>query len=154
MSVPRVIEDFLKNSGCAYSVFSHAAAYTAQEETAAAHVPGREWAKTVVCFAGDEPILAVLPAVYAVDVERLRELAGARTLRLAHEEEFTALYPDSEVGAMPPLGPLYGQRVLVDTSLTQNPEIVFHAGTHADAVRMRYEDFERMVHPQTGQIAR
>ena len=35
---------------------------------------------------------------------------------------------------MPPFGPLYDQRVYVDTSLVDEPEIVFNAGTHADAI--------------------
>jgi len=34
-------------------------------------------------------------------------------------------------------GPLYGQDVYMDDSLLADPEIVFHAGTHADAMRMR-----------------
>ncbi len=141
MSVPQSIADFLTGEGVPYSTLTHPVAYTAQEETAAAHIPGREWAKTVVCFAGDEPLLAVLPAPYAVDLKQLRQVAAVKTLRLAREDELEALYPDSEPGAMPPLGPLYGQRVIVETSLAANPEIVFNAGTHADAIRMRYTDF-------------
>lgn len=104
MSVPQSIADFLTREGVPYSTLTHPVAYTAQEETAAAHVPGREWAKTVVCFAGDEPLLAVLPALYAVDLKQLRQVAAVKTLRLAREDELEALYPDSEPGAMPPLG--------------------------------------------------
>ncbi len=154
MSVPQSIADFLTREGVPYSTLTHPVAYTAQEETAAAHIPGREWAKTVVCFAGDEPLLAVLPAPYAVDLKQLRQVAAVKTLRLAREDELEALYPDSEPGAMPPLGPLYGQRVIVETSLAANPEIVFNAGTHADAIRMRYTDFDHLVHPKVGQFAR
>ena len=154
MSVPQSIADFLTREGVPYSTLTHPVAYTAQEETAAAHIPGREWAKTVVCFAGDEPLLAVLPAPYAVDLKQLRQVAAVKTLRLAREDELEALYPDSEPGAMPPLGPLYGQRVIVETSLAANPEVVFNAGTHADAIRMRYTDFDQLVHPKVGQFAR
>ena len=154
MSVPQPITDFLMREGARYSTLAHPVAYTAQEESAAAHVPGRDWAKTVVCFAGHEPVLAVLPAPSAVDLEQLRQVVAAETLRLAREEELGALYPESEPGAMPPLGPLYGQRVVVETSLAANTEIVFNAGTHADAIRMRYKDFEHLVHPDVGQFAR
>ncbi len=42
---------------------------------------------------------------------------------------------------MPPLGPLYGQRVFVDQTLARDLEVVFNAGTHVDAVRMRYDAF-------------
>ncbi len=154
MAVPESIADFLKQQGVEYSTLAHPVAYTAQEETAAAHVPGREWAKAVTCFIGDEPILAVLAAPYAVDLEQLRHVAAAQTIRLAREEELGPLYPESKPGAMPPLGPLYGQRVFVDSQLTGNAEIVFSAGTHVDAIRMRYQDFEKLVHPKVGQFAR
>jgi Ala-tRNA(Pro) deacylase len=113
-------------------------------------VPGREWAKTVVCLADGVPVLAVLPATYHVDPARLERLAGAAKVRLATEQELAPLYKDCEPGAMPPFGCLYGQRVFVDRSLVNDPEIVFNAGTHVDAVRMRYDDFARLTNPVVG----
>ena len=102
--------------------------------------------------ADGQPVLAVLPAHFSVDVERLRALVGAAALRLANESELTPLYPDCELGAMPPLGPLYGQRVFADKSLAQDPEIVFNAGTHTDAIRMAFDDFVRLVNPVIGEF--
>lgn len=154
MAIPSSIEQFLKSRGVAYTTLEHPVAYTAQEEAAVAHVPGREWAKTVVCLADSQPILAVLPAHYAVDLVRLRALAGAKSLRLASEPEIAPLYRDCETGAMPPLGPLYGHRVFVDTAITKDPEIVFNAGTHADAIRMGYEAFAALVRPIVGEFGR
>jgi Ala-tRNA(Pro) deacylase len=141
MAIPVPIRDFLHDRHVNFRVVTHPTAYTAQEEAAVTHVPGREWAKTVVCFADTEPILAVLPAHYSVDFERLRTVSGAARLRLATETEMVALYPGCEAGAMPPLGPLYGQRVFVDASLADDQEVVFNAGTHVDALRMRYDAF-------------
>ncbi len=141
MAIPVPIREFLSARQIDFRVVTHATAYTAQEEAAVTHTPGREWAKTVVCFADDEAILAVLPAHYTVDFERLRKAAGASRLRLATEPEMVGLYPGCEAGAMPPLGPLYGQRVFVDESLGGDVEVVFNAGTHVDAVRMRYDSF-------------
>ena len=136
-----------------YSVVSHRPAYTAQEEAAAAHVPGRQWAKTVACVADGRPMLVVVPASSVVDFDRLREIAGAREIRLASEREFERLYPDCEVGAMPPLGPLYGQPVFLDRTLAWG-DIVFDAGSHSDAIRMNYDDFARAVRPQVGDFGR
>ncbi len=151
MPIPSSIAQFLE--GRPYSVVSHRTAFTAQEEAAAAHVRGREWAKTVVCFADEEPILAVLPAHYHVDLERLRKLAGAATIRMAMERELSALYPSVETGAVPPLGPLYGQRVYVDRVIAEDTEVVFHAGNHVDAVRMRYSDLADLARPTVGDFA-
>jgi Ala-tRNA(Pro) deacylase len=151
--IPAAIAQYLNQNHAQYSMLSHPTAYTAQQEAAAAHVPGHEWAKTVVCFADDEPILAVVPAPFAVDLNKLRQTTRARSVRLAKESEVAALYQDCEVGAMPPLGPLYHQRVLVDKRLTADPEVSFNAGSHHDAIRMRYREFERLVHPIVAEFA-
>jgi Ala-tRNA(Pro) deacylase len=55
---------------------------------------------------------------------------------------------------MPPLGPLYTQAVFVDRTLAAETQIVFNAGTHGDAVAMRYEDFAKIVQPIVGWFAR
>src|SRR5262245_48451319 len=114
MPIPRSIEHFLGDQHVPYSVIHHRLAYTAQEGAAAAHVPGRQWAKTVACVADDRSILAVVSAPSLIDFDRLCEVAGAREIRLASEREFERLYPDCETGAMPPLGPMFRQRVFVD----------------------------------------
>src|SRR5438128_11332509 len=117
MAIAASIGDFLKRERVPYRTIAHRVAYTAQEEAAVAHVPGRRWAKTVVCMADDQPIQVVVAADMIVDLERLRELTRARVVRLGTEDEMATLYPECEPGAMPPFGPLYGQRVYVDTTL-------------------------------------
>jgi Ala-tRNA(Pro) deacylase len=136
-----------------YSVLHHRPAYTAQEEAAITHVPGRQWAKSVAFVADDRHILVVVPASSFVDVDRLRTVSGAREIRLASEREFERMYPDCEMGAMPPLGPLYGQPVFVDRSLARCEEIVFNAGSHSDAIKVKYEDFIRVVQPTVGDFS-
>ncbi len=149
--IPSSIANFLRSKP--HTVLTHRTAFTAQEEAAATHVPGINWAKTVVCFADGQPVLAVLPAHYRVDVTRLGRLAGAADVRLAEEAEIKALYPDCEPGAMPPLGPLFGQRVFIDVTIASDTEVVFHAGTHPDAVRRRYSDLEALTRPTIGEFA-
>jgi Ala-tRNA(Pro) deacylase len=145
--VPASISRYLEQHGVKFSIVEHSVAYTAQHEAAAAHVPGREWAKAVVCMVDDQPTLAVLPADYLVDFNRLREACAAKTVRLATEADLRPLYSDCEVGAMPPFGPLYQQPVVVDRTLTSDPEIAFNGGSHRDAIRMRYRDFAELVKP-------
>jgi Ala-tRNA(Pro) deacylase len=154
MAIATSIGDFLAREHIPYRTISHPVAYTAQQEAAVAHVPGRRWAKTVVCMADEQPIQVVVPADMIVDLERLRDLTEARTVRLGTEDEITALYPECERGAMPPFGPLYGQRVYVDALLAGEPEIVFNAGTHADAISMDYRDFAEIIKPVVGTLAR
>lgn len=147
MAIPTSISEFLNRHHAHYVVLTHPAAYTAQEEAAAARVPGHEWAKVVVCVADERPLLAVLPAPAKVDFKRLRNVTHMQSLRLAHEDEFKGMYTDCEIGAMPPLGPLYGQDVVVDETLAADDEIVFEAGSHHESIRMPYSEFHRLVRP-------
>ena len=121
---------------------------------AVSHIPGRSWAKTIVCFADAEAILAVVPAHFTIDLERLRDLAGATALRLAQVHEVAELYPDCEEGAMPPFGELYLQRVFVEDIFVGDPEMVFNAGTHTDSIRMHYGDFADLARPVVGRFSR
>jgi Ala-tRNA(Pro) deacylase len=153
MSGTSIIHEFLREAHVRYTVVPHPPAFTAQGEAAATHVPGRDWAKVVVCMVDDRPIEAVVPAPLMVDFDRLLELAGGKTIRLAEEDELRQLFPGCDAGAMPPLGPLYGQEVFVDVSLAAEPEIVFSAGTHVDAIAMRWAAFARTVRPIVGRLS-
>ena len=147
------IHQFLREAHVPYTVVPHSPAYTAQEEAAATHVPGRDWAKVVVCVIDGEPVQAVLPATLIVDLDRFLELAGGRAIRLAQEDELPLLFPGCEPGAVPPFGPLYGQSIFVDVRLASEPEIVFNAGTYTEAIAMRWADFSRALRPIVGNFS-
>jgi Ala-tRNA(Pro) deacylase len=126
----------------------HPTALTAEQVAEAEHVPGSIVAKTVVVKADNKFVMAVLPASAKVDLPALRETLRANELRLAKEAEFYGLFPDSELGAMPPFGNLYGLPVYADESLARDRAILFSAGTHRDAIRMSYRDFTRLAEPK------
>ena len=88
------------------------------------------------------------------DKEQLRLLANATSLRLAREEEIAALHPECEVGAMPPFGAAYGHGVFVDRCLVGEPELVFNAGTHTEALCMHYGDVAELARPVVGAFTR
>jgi Ala-tRNA(Pro) deacylase len=73
--------------------------------------------------------------------------------RLATEAEFKTAFPDCDVGAMPPFGNLYNLELYSDTSLTKDEEIVFQAGSHVEAIRMKYKDWERLARPKVADFA-
>lgn len=47
---------------------------------------------------------------------------------------------------------LYGVDVYVDQSLTEDEAIVFQAGIHVGASKLRYEDFSNRVHPKVAEF--
>jgi Ala-tRNA(Pro) deacylase len=147
------LKRYLDENRAGYEHHVHRAAYTAQQVAAEEHVPGRMLAKTVILNTGDGFAMAVLPAPLRVDLNALRAALDKPEARLATEAEFASLFPDSETGAMPPFGNLYGMPVYADEALTRDQEIVFNAGTHRDTIHMRYDDFARLVQPQVLHLA-
>ncbi len=150
----KALKEFLDRHQVKYTTINHSTAYTAQEIAAAAHVPGRELAKTVVVKLDGKMALAVLPASQRIDFALLKELAGAQKVELASEQEFKELFPECEVGAMPPFGNLYGMEVYAARSLSEDEEIAFNAGSHTQLIRLAYKDFARLVEPKIGDFAR
>jgi Ala-tRNA(Pro) deacylase len=104
-------------------------------------------AKTVIVKIDGQMAMAVLPASRQIDFGLLKDALGAKSVELASEAEFQGLFPDSELGAMPPFGNLYGLPVYVAESLTEDQEIAFNAGSHSVLFQMAYADFARLVRP-------
>jgi Ala-tRNA(Pro) deacylase len=146
------MKSLLDRENIQYRVIPHPPAFTAQEIAHAAHVRGRELAKTVIVKVENWMAMVVLPASKKISVEDLENVVGT-SVRLAREHEFAALFPDCEPGAMPPFGNVYGLDVYVDPSLAEDEEIAFNGGNHRELVRMRYVDFERLVRPRVVAIA-
>lgn len=153
MYISERLKKLLEDSGTEYQVIEHDLAFTALEEAAATHVPGRNWAKTVVVLVAGRPALVTLPATRRVDAEKLRLVTGSDEVELATEEEFQTLFPDCELGAMPPFGNLYGQDTFVDESLREDEFIAFHAGDHRTAVEISYDAFEALAAPIPGDFS-
>lgn len=147
------IEDFLVQEKIPYTKRHHPEAFTAQEIAAKAHVPGGQLAKAVVIKAGEKYVMAVCPAEHRVDMETLSKLVGSEAT-LANEGEMEGLFAETELGAEPPFGKLYGLETYIDTSLSENDEIVFQAGTHKDTIRISYADYEKACGGTVASFAR
>ena len=143
----RKLKAFLNENDIRYVTISHSTAYTAQEIAASAHIPGKELAKTVMIKVNGTMAMAVLPASYQVDFDLLKTATGAEAVELATEEEFQNLFPECELGAMPPFGNLYGMDVFMAASLAEDEEIAFNAGSHTELIRMAFPDYVRLVEP-------
>lgn len=142
------IKRYLDDQGVDYLVIAHPPVYTAQETALSAYYPGWEVAKTVVVRIDGETAMVAVPACCKVDFDILREITGAQNIELTAEDELEILFPDCEIGAMPPLGNLYGMKVYVSRTLADQETIIFNAGNHSELIEMRYKDFERIVHPR------
>jgi len=145
--------EFLEKSQICYAHTRHSVAFTAMEVAFAEHIAPHKIAKTVVYTGAQGYGLAILPANYLIDLEDLGGFLNDPTIRLASERELGELFPDCELGAMPPLGNLFHLPVLVDTSVAEQEFIAFNGGTHRDVLHMSYGDFARLVDPAIAKFA-
>jgi len=148
------LQSYLDSHKIPYQVVNHSIAYTAREAADSLHIPASIFAKVVVIKAEGRYLMAVLPSTWKVDLKRLEEVLECPYVRLATEDELAILFPDCEIGSMPPFGNLYGTPVYVDATLAQDEEIVFDAGSHVGAIKMRYKDFADLVRPQVAEFHR
>jgi Ala-tRNA(Pro) deacylase len=152
MSVLNRLKEYLDGKKVGYQVLTHGTTYNAKELAQALHIAGKDLAKVVMLKAGERFVMAVLPATWKVDLHRFRDLFQTHEVRLATEDELRGLFPDCELGAMPPFGNLYGLEVYADQSLAEDEEIVFSAGTYSEAVKLRYRDFADLVKPKVAEF--
>jgi len=143
----------LQLRGIPFEELHHPEAFTAQEVAQREHFSGHRVAKVVVVIADGKPLELILPASRRVDMARLQALLGVRDVRLATEAEMEQMFTDCEVGAVPPLRHASGVDVLMDESLRVEGDILFQAGTHADAVRLNFQDWYAMVNPRVGSFS-
>jgi len=149
----RKLKEFLDSEAVKYMKIVHSPAFTAQEIAASAHVSGKELAKTIIIFVDGEMAMAVLPASYSIDFDHFRKTIGAKKIELASEGQFKDIFPDCELGAMPPFGNLYGMEVYADQHLAEDKEIAFNAGAHSELFKLSYQDFARLVKPKVVKLA-
>jgi Ala-tRNA(Pro) deacylase len=147
MAIPRNVKQYLFHNSVIYTHKKHPLAFTSQEIAEADHIPGGEFAKTVVLEADQKMIFAVLPGDHLIDIDELKQELGCETLRLASEKAFMDRFPSCEPGAMPPFGRLFGMPVYCDDALAGHDEVEFNAGTHIDTVRMRFSNFIKLEEP-------
>lgn len=147
------LKEFLESQNIKYVTIIHSRAYTASEVAESAHIRGRDLAKTVMVLLDGKMAMVVLPASFKVDFDQLKAGTGAQKVELASEQQFKDMFPECEVGAMPPFGNLYGMDVYAADVLAEDEEIAFNAGSHTELLRLAYSDFERLVKPKIIRLA-
>lgn len=147
MLCPR-LHHFLDERESHYTTLHHERTETAAQTAEAVQAARDQFAKTVMLRVDGVMAMLVMPATYHADLHRLRLALGGAEVELAREDEFRDVFSDCEPGAMPPFGNLYGVPVYLDSRLCEREAIVFNAGTHTDAVRMPYAEFEALVKPE------
>jgi Ala-tRNA(Pro) deacylase len=96
----------LNRNRAEYARSVHPTADTARRVAYEENISPHRMAKTVVFHSDSGYGMAVVPADSFVDLAELSFILALRNVRLATEDELRKLFPDSDIGAMPPFGNL------------------------------------------------
>jgi len=145
--------EYLKHNNVHYEVIEHAPAFSAHEVAVASHVPEKELAKTLILNTDGKYCMMVMPADHRLNDHVLHHILNAKHVHLATEEDLMQIFPDCEVGAMPPFGNLYALPVYTDKSLAEDDVIVFNACSHTRSIRLKMYDYLRLVKPVVAEFS-
>jgi Ala-tRNA(Pro) deacylase len=147
MTISATLERHLRDRNVAFDLVAHPVTGSSSETAQAAHVSGNQIAKTVLLREGDQSdgyLLAVVPASHHLSLEMLQAGLG-RPVTLASEQEAGKLFPDCDLGAMPPVGDAYGLDAVVDEALLGLDQVYFEGGDHQSLVKVAGAQFRDLM---------
>lgn len=144
MAISITIQNYMEDQGVNYVTVTHDHTETSSMTAESSHVPGSRLVKAVIIKDDDRLMMALLPASHHLRLNELQVLLG-REVELAKEEEFSALFEDCAIGAVPALGMAYGLDVIVEDGLIKSGDLFFEGGDHETLVHMQAEVFEGLV---------
>lgn len=146
MTIAATLQRFLTDQAIAYDVLTHTATGSSSETAQATHISGNRIAKAVLLSDNGGYVLAVLPASHHLRLEWVEQVMG-RAMALASEAEAGRLFPDCEVGAIPPVGQAYGLDVILDDGLSGQDQVCFEGGDHRSLIRVDGDTFAKLMAP-------
>lgn len=152
MSIISNVKDYLELKGVPYEVISQPPVFSCIEEAKALGIEADEIAKNLVIKIKDKHAFVVLPGAHRLNMNRLKEILGKKA-RLELEEEMLDDFPGYELGAIPPLGEIFGYPVYVDRKLLDHETVIFTGGTHTDSIKMKTSDFVNLVEAEFVDVA-
>ena len=145
MTISSTLNEFLDQHKVAFELIPHPHTSTSMDTLRQTQVPGNRLAKAVVVKEAGKYSMVIVPSVEHVDLAMLRDELG-RGLELASESELGEIFPDCEIGAVPPIGPAWGLNTYLDDSfLADDEEVFFEAGDHEDLVRVSGDQFQKLL---------
>jgi len=144
MTIAATVQRYLDDCGIDYEVVEHAHTMSSSRTAEVSHVAGDRLAKAVVLKSEGGFAMAVLPASCHLRLGEIQDYLD-RPIGLATEKEVAQLFDDCELGAIPPVGQPYGLEMIVDDSLSEQPDVYFEAGDHMSLIHVSAVAFQRLT---------
>ncbi len=144
MVVAITLQHYLDRLGVDYEVVAQPYADTGLDTAERAHIPANRLARANMLEDEGGYLMAVCAASRRIKLGDLyREIN--RRLEFANESELADVLGDCALGAVPPVGDLYGIDVVVDLELFMQPDVYFEAGDHEDLIHVSADNFQKLM---------
>ncbi len=144
MAIALTLQQYLDDYDVDYDVMVHERTSSSSQTAEVCHVPADCLAKAVALSREGGFLIAVVPATSKVQLDAIRSFV-AGPISMASEAEIGGLFPDCEVGALPPLASAYGLDVVVDVSFDDRSDIYFEGGDHRSLIHIRGREFRDLL---------
>ncbi|GAB2894709.1 aminoacyl-tRNA deacylase [Microbulbifer echini] len=144
MTIAARLSQYLNDQSVDYHLIQHPHTRTSRESAHAAHVREDQLAKAILLRDKEGFVMAVIPASSSLDLRAVHMETGRNGLTMVAENELGSVFPDCELGALPPIGQAYGITTLLDSGLSHCETIFFEAGDHEELVEMNGPQFNKL----------
>jgi len=144
MATAITVRQFLDDEALPYEEITHQPTHTSLQAAKSARIAPRLLAKAVLLEENGRYVMAIVPTARHVKLGKLRQQFG-RDFGMATEQTIGKIFRDCVPGAVPALGPAYGLETIWDESVMNGPELYFEAGDHEHLIRIRTDDYLRVV---------
>jgi Ala-tRNA(Pro) deacylase len=144
MGIALSLQQYLDDQHIDYDVMVHERTRCSSRTAEVSHVPGDCLAKAVVLTREGGYVLAVVPASCRVQLDAIQQMLHC-PVGMASEEEIATLFPDCDVGAVPPVGAPYALEAIVDDSLDRQGDIYLEGGDHRSLIHIRGPQFRDLM---------
>ncbi len=144
MTIAARVSQYLHDQSVDYQLIQHPHSHTSRESAHKANVREDQVAKAILLKDDEGYVMAVIPASSSLDLRAVHDETGRNHLEMVPESELGGLFPDCELGALPPLGQAYGITTLLDSSLSHCDTVYFEAGDHEELVEIAGSRFTRL----------
>jgi len=145
MGIALTLQQYLDDHHIDYEVLLHKRTHCSNDTMRTTHVPGERLAKGVVLTREGGFVVAVVPACSQVRLETIERMLHC-PVAMASEEEISELFPDCDMGAVPPVPEAYAVDALIDDSLEGQPDVYLEGGDHRSLIHLSGEQFRSLMH--------
>lgn len=145
----RKIQQILQSVGAAFQTLEHEPVRTSEDAARIRKNPLREGIKAIVVKPRETKstgnaayYIADVPADKKVDLNKLAQIIGVKSLTLAPPAEVLAV-TGCEVGGVPPLGHKTNLQLYVDESVFENEFNEFNAGLTTTSIRVESKHLKK-----------